>query len=108
MSSELLLPNAIEIKSLMNTLTEDLYNSWKREMSSRLNNLILHGKIYILNLDCSDINCTVSRLPNNYLRIALGKLENDLQQAGFETQFKFDHVEEENWSLNYEIEFPDP
>lgn len=98
---DVVLPSSLHIKKLMTEVVDELYSIWKQEMSERLNNLELKGEIYIQNISVSKM---AARLPNNFLRFALDRLENDLLENGFECQFKFDDVDSENWCLSYRIE----
>lgn len=95
------LPNNLQIRKLMLSVVDDLYSTWKKEISVRLNNLKLKGEIFIQDISVSKM---AARLPNNFLRFALDRLENDLMDRGFECQFKFDDVDSENWCLSYRIE----
>ena len=97
-------PTKEQIREIMDGLVEELYTSWKAEMHERVYDLKLKGEICIQDLNVSK---KAARLPNNFLRFALKKLETDLMVAGFECQFKFDDVESENWSLCYKLELAD-
>ena len=99
------IPSLSELNKTLKKLSCSLYTAWKNELAFRIHNLEFCGFIESENL--KDIPQTVWRLPNNYIRNALQKLENDLDKLGYDYEFKFDSVNEINWVLRYEIDPPE-
>jgi hypothetical protein len=98
------IPSVSQIKGMMRTLSEILYTAWKSEIANRLLHLEFAG---IITRDNIGVPSTVWRLPNAEVRYALCKLEQDLQNLGYDYDFKFDEVNELNWTMYYSIMLPD-
>jgi len=74
------------------------------EIGQRLRDLELEGEITKDDIDVSD---AVWRLPNTEVRKALSKLQDLLEEAGYEYEFRFQDIDNINWILFYSIELPE-
>lgn len=97
------LPSVDHVKNHMQFLSKLLYKSWRMELAKNLNALKFKGEISVL-----QYHPDMSRLPNEYVRSALGQIQNELDVLEYDYSFKFDNVMEDNkWVLTYEIELPE-
>lgn len=99
-----LLPSNEELYNICKNNANLLYTAWKKELAYRIHNLEFCGII-----DSSHINVSsvVWRLPNNFIRDALRKLEDELEKLGYDYEFKFGDVQDSNFILYYEIDPPE-
>lgn len=98
-------PSVLDVRKKMRMLSLQLYRSWRKELALRLLNLELEG--YIAQ-DHVMVSSAVWRLPNDEIRYALNRLQQDLQDKGFKDyQFKFDRVDETSFVMLYKIDIPE-
>lgn len=98
------LPSVGDMRRTMRRLSLILYNEWKRELRYRLFNLEFEG--YIAK-DHIDVPSIVWRLPNQEITYALNRLKKDLQELGYDYEFKLDNVNEITFDVIYNISLPD-
>lgn len=98
------LPSVSQVRKIMRSLATTLYEAWKAEISDRLLHLEFEG---FITKDNIQVPSAVWRLPNPEVRYALCKLEDDLERLGYDYDFKFDDVDEVNWTMFYSIALPD-
>ena len=98
------IPTVAEIKKNMSRLSNILYNAWSKELRLRLLDLEFSG---VIQRDHVRVPSSVWRLPNNEIRKALSKLQQDLEKEGYEYVFRFDDVNEVEWMMFYSIELPE-
>jgi hypothetical protein len=98
------LPSVSQVRKIMRSLAITLYEAWKAEISDRLLHLEFEG---FITKDNIQIPSAVWRLPNPEVRYALCKLEDDLERLGYDYDFKFDDVDDVNWTMFYSIALPD-
>jgi DNA-binding Lrp family transcriptional regulator len=103
-SDDVGIPSVVEIQKAMRKLSIQLYHAWRAELRERLLNLEFDG--YITKEDI-EVDPGVWRLPNNEVRFALSKLQDELDHQGYEYEFKFDDVDDVYWIMFYSIELPD-
>lgn len=101
---DLNIPTIIELKKIMRSHSECLYTSWKHVIANRLVNLEFDGYISKNHIQVHD---AVWRLPNDEIRYALCKLEEDFEKLGYDYEFKFDDVDDTHWIMYYSITLPD-
>jgi hypothetical protein len=99
-----LIPPANVVQKLMRKLSAELFRAWRKEIGQRLRDLELEGEITKDDIDVSD---AVWRLPNTEVRKALSKLQDLLEEAGYEYEFRFQDIDNINWILFYSIELPE-
>lgn len=98
------IPSVVEVRKIMRSLSESLYEAWKEEIADRLRHLEFEGCIcreHIL------VPNEVWRLPNDEVRYALCKLEEDLRSLGYDYEFKFNDVDDVHWVMFYSITLPE-
>lgn len=98
------IPSINEMKKIMRSLSESLYSAWKAEIGERLRDLEFDGYISKEHIDVPD---AVWRLPNDEVRYALCKLEEELESLGYDYEFKFDGVDDVHWLMYYSVVLPD-
>lgn len=98
------IPSLDEMKKIMRSLAEVLYETWKQEIGARLRNLEFDGYITKEHIDVPE---AVWRLPNDEVRYALCKLEEDIYSLGYDYEFKFDDVDDVYWIMFYSITMPE-
>lgn len=103
MSSSPIIPRAREVQKLMRTLSKELFLAWRQEIGQRLRDLEFEGEITRQDIVISE---AVWRLPNTEVRKALSRLQDELQSAGYEYEFRFKDVDV-GWILFYSIELPE-
>lgn len=104
MSSQKELPTVLELSKLLKNLSNILYVAWRKELRERILNLELEGYI---SKDHINVPSSVWRLPNDNIRYALGKLKTELDNLGYDYEFKFDEVDEVNWVMWYSLVLPE-
>ena len=104
MAENVQLPSVQTLYKKMRYLSLQLYKAWKKELSARLMDLEFEGYIAQKHID---VDPAVWKLPNDELRYALCKLQDDLDDLGYEYSFQFQNIEEVHWTLGYAIEFPE-
>ena len=98
------IPSVADMRKIMRDLSESLYEAWKIEISDRMKHLEFEGYI---TRDHLQLPSTVWRLPNDEVRYALCKLEEDLARHGYDYEFRFDDVDDVNWVMFYSIQLPE-
>jgi hypothetical protein len=98
------IPSVLEVKNIMRRLSEELYEAWKLEIADRLRNLEFEGCICKEHIVVSD---AVWRLPNDEVRYALCKLEEELRFLGYDYEFKFNDVDDVHWVMFYSVSLPE-
>jgi len=98
------LPTVAELRSIMRDLAEGLYLAWLDVISNRLRHLEFEG---FVTKDDVQVPMEVWRLPNDEVRYALCKLEDELQSLGYDYEFRFDNVDDASWIMFYTISLPD-
>ncbi|KAJ3038954.1 hypothetical protein HDV00_012784 [Rhizophlyctis rosea] len=88
----------------MRDLSDQLYLAWKGEMAKRITDLDFEG---FISKDDVRVQSSAWRLPNEGVRRALYKLQEDLDILGYEYDFRFEHVSDTDWVLFYAIELPE-
>jgi len=103
-TSSICIPSVADMRKMMRDLSESLYEAWKIEISDRMKHLEFEGYI---TRDHLQLPSTVWRLPNDEVRYALCKLEEDLARHGYDYEFRFDDVDDVNWVMFYSIQLPE-
>ena len=98
------IPSVYEMKRIMRNLSEKLYEEWKKEIAERLRHLEFDGCICREHITVPD---EVWRLPNDEVRYALCKLEEDLRSLGYDYEFKFNDVDDVHWVMFYSVSLPE-
>ena len=104
------IPSLIHLTSVMKEYSNILFLAWRSELALRLHNLEFDGYFSKSDIKANDDEVDVDviwRLPNNYIREALNKLENELIDLGYNCCFRFGDVKDKDWFLYYKIELPD-
>ncbi len=104
MKSSKQLPSVTDVRKTMRRLSLVLYDAWKRELRDRILNLEFDG--YIAK-DHINVPSAVWRLPNSEITYALNRLKRDLQELGYDYEFKFDDVDDVTFIVLYVISLPE-
>lgn len=113
-------PTVLKLRNQMQDFSKILYTIWRHQISLRLQNLIFKGEICIdinndYHFDSDSDNIiqkellqVISRLPNRYIKTALSSIQDELDYLGYDYEFKFgDVIENNQWVLTYNIELPE-
>lgn len=104
MKSSKRLPSVKDVRRTMRNLAMELYSVWRRELRDRILNLEFEG--YIAK-DHINVNSAVWRLPNSEIRFALDMLKSELDNLGYDYEFKFEDVDDVTFILLYSITLPE-
>ena len=100
------LPTINETRQTMQFLSKILYKTWKMELAKNLRELKFNGNIYTNYTRNS--HPILHRLPDEYVKSALTKIQDELDELSYEYTFKFENlVHEKTWVLHYEIDIPE-
>lgn len=98
------IPSVADVRNVIQHLTDILYSAWRCELSSRIRNLELIGYIAPNHIDVPN---AVWRLPNEGFNNALRKIQEELDNLGYEFEFKFEQLDDDvHWILCYSIDLP--
>jgi hypothetical protein len=97
-------PTASTLRGKMINTSDELYKAWRQILMTKLESFELRGRITFDDTPPELIKA--SRLPNQYLNFVRSRLQSDLKDAGYDSDFRFDTVSEP-FLTDYRIDISD-